>query len=236
MINVLFYKYIAIENPEILIEKQKSLCSSLGLKGKILVSDEGVNGNIMGEKSVCEKYMTKLREDHRFSDVQFKITKSDGKDFRRLIVKYRGEIIRLRAGDVDLKKKAPYIEPAELKKKLDDGEEIVFIDARNNYEYKVGRFKGAINPKINIFSEWPKAVEKFEKLKDKTIVTYCTGGVRCEKASAYLKEKGFNNVYQLHGGILNYGNSVGSEYWEGKCFVFDKRKPIDISEKTNSDI
>ncbi len=231
MKNVLFYKYVDIEDPEKLIRDHKEYCLGLGVKGKVLISHEGINGNIMGTDEQAEKYMEDLKKDPRFSDMQFKVTPSDGKDFRKMIVKYREEIIRLRLpDDVKLEDKAPYIEPEELKERLDAGEDIVFIDARNDYEYRAGRFKGARNPKINVFSDWPKAIKQLEDLKDKTVVTYCTGGVRCEKASAYLKEQGFKDVYQLHGGIINYGNTVGSDYWKGKCFVFDKRKHIDIDE------
>ena len=126
------------------------------------------------------------------------------------------------------KHKGKYIEPKELKQRLDKGEKIVLIDARNKYETEIGKFKNAIDPEIEVFSEFPKAMSKLKALKNKTIVTYCTGGIRCEKASAYLVKQGFKDVYQLHGGIIKYGQDCGNSHWDGKCFVFDRRGAIDI--------
>lgn len=143
-----------------------------------------------------------------------------------MFVRIRKEIVPIKTS-VDVQNKAAYIEPSELKRVLEK-EDVVLLDARNNYESKIGRFKNAILPDITLFSEFPKAVEELHLEKDTPIITYCTGGIRCEKASAYLIEKGYTNVRQLHGGIIRYGQEVGDDHWEGQCFVFDRRGAISI--------
>lgn len=227
MQNILFYYFKKQDN---LAEIQKQLfekCEELELKGKILLANEGINGCVTGTKEQTEAIMQHLET--IYPDIEFKITKTDKHDFKKLFVRIRKEIITFKQ-EVKMQEKGKYIEPKELKKELDEGKEIIMVDGRNNYESKIGKFKGAITPDVDIFSNFPAAVEALKQFKDKSIVTYCTGGIRCEKLSAYMREQGFKDVRQLHGGIIRYGQEVGNEHWEGNCFVFDDRLAIPIAE------
>jgi len=174
-----------------------------------------------------------LHKDKRFSDVKFKVTKADKHTFKRLSVRIRKEIVtsRLKA---NLNNAAPYIEPKHMKQLLDSKEDLVLLDARNDYEFKIGKFKKAMHLNLDTFRQFSQNINQFKNLKNKKIITYCTGGVRCEKASAFLREQGFNDVHQLHGGILAYGNEIGNQHWQGKCFVFDQRGAIDIDPLNQS--
>jgi UPF0176 protein len=161
--------------------------------------------------------------------MEWKISDSEIEPFPKLRVAVREEVVSLKAL-VDVKNRAEYIEPKELRKILDESpEEVIIIDARNNYESKIGKFKNAITPDINNFRDWPEFVESIKDLKDKPVVTYCTGGIRCEKASAYLVEQGFKNVRQLHGGIVRYGEETGGKDFEGSCYVFDNRIHVPVN-------
>ena len=151
-----------------------------------------------------------------------------------MLVKLKKEIISTRFG-ADIKNKAEYIEPQELLKKYENKEDFVIIDARNDYEFDVGHFQNSVKLPIKTFQDFPKGVKTIGNLKDKEVITFCTGGVRCEKASAYLKQQGFKNVKQLHGGIIKYGEIVGDKYWNGKCFVFDERGAIEIDPNKQED-
>lgn len=230
MENILFYKYVSIKDLEKLKSDLLNFCENEGLKGKILIASEGINGNLTGSKKQTESFIYYMKKDERFSDVDFKYGETNSHNFKRMLVKIRSEIISTRFG-ADIRNKAPYIEPKELKQKLDKNDDIILVDTRNDYEYEVGHFKGALELPISTFQDFPEGVKSIENLKNKTIVTYCTGGIRCEKASAYLKQQGFKNVYQLHGGIVKYGEVVGGDHWEGKCFVFDERGAIDLDKK-----
>lgn len=234
MINTLFYKYVAIENPAKLKYKYYAISKKHNLMGTILISKEGINGNLTGEPDQVKAFEQELHADDHFSDVEFKHGLTKEHNFKRLSVKIRKEIVTCRF-DADLKNRGEYIEPKELKKLLDSDEEVVMVDVRNRYEYKIGRFKDAVELPMDVHRQFPKAVQSIENLKDKQIVTYCTGGVRCEKATAYLREQGFSNVRQLHGGIVKYGLDVGNTHWEGKCMVFDTRGAIDIDPKNQSE-
>lgn len=227
MKNILFYKYVPMSDLESFKAQHLELCKSLELKGRVLIAEEGINGNLSGSEENTERYMETMRDDPRFSDMEFKEGFTDEHDFKKMVVKIKKEIVTSRFG-VDVQDKGTYLEPEELKKMYENNEEFFIIDARNDYEVKIGKFKNAINPAIRTFSQFPKAVEKLDHLKEKKVVTYCTGGIRCEKASAYLKKAGFKNVYQVHGGILNYGKECSNENWEGKCFVFDSRGAVEI--------
>ena len=210
--------------------KHLVLCKRLGLNGRVLIAKEGINGNLTGGKEDIEEYKKELRKGKRFSDVEFKQGPTSNHNFRKMFVRIRKEIVTSGFG-IDAKKKGKYIEPKELKKWYDKKDDFVIVDARNDYEYKIGKFKNAINLKLDTFRDFPKAIKQLKRFKNRKIVTYCTGGVRCEKASAYLRLKGFKDVYQLHGGIIKYGEKIGNKHWEGKCFVFDTRGAVDIDPK-----
>jgi UPF0176 protein len=234
MRNLLYYKYVEIADPAEFQKQHMQLMLDLGLKGKVLVAHEGINGCITGTEEATEQYKAALWSDARFADMEFKEGLTSEHGFKKTIVRVRSEIVTSKT-TVNLHNKAPYIEPSELKTLLENNEEVILLDARNNYESAIGKFKNALTPDIPVFREFNEYVDTLEHLKDKPIVTYCTGGIRCEKASAVLKEKGFSNVRQLHGGIIRYGEEVGNEHWEGKCFVFDTRGAINIDPAKQSE-
>ena len=225
-----FYKYVYIENAPEFAKRHLELCESLNIKGRILIGYEGINGSICGARSKVEEYKRLLLKNPLFSGIDFKEQTSEKPAFRKLIVRFRKEIVNSGLS-VDLVNIADSITPKELKKMLDKEEDIVLVDMRNAYETLIGRFKGARTLQMKNFRDLPKFIKEIEDLKERKIVTYCTGGIRCEKASAFLKENGFRNVLQLKGGILKFGEEFKDTYWEGKCFVFDDRLSIEINKK-----
>ncbi len=231
MIILLYYKYVDIPKAHSLMREQKALCNRLHLKGRIIIAKEGINGTVSGTREATDEYMKVMHEKPEFSDLEFKLGESGEPSFPKLSIKVRSEIVSLYA-PVDVKNTGTYIEPDEMYEILKNDQDVVILDARNNYESKIGKFKNAITPDIENFRELPKALEKLEHLKNKKIITYCTGGIRCEKASAYMKQKGFKNVYQLHGGIVKYIQKYPEFGFDGNCYVFDGR----ISVKANDNI
>jgi UPF0176 protein len=223
--NLAFYKFVPIGNPAEMRCGLYEKCLDLGLKGTILVAEEGINGMIAGPVVAAEKFAERLTLDPRFTDLVFKRTYSKKTPFKRLLVKVKKEIVTFRQLGIDVPRdKAPYVKPAEFRKWLESDNEMILIDTRNDFEVQMGTFKGAVNPGIPSFAKFPQFVqEKLQDLRGKKIVTFCTGGIRCEKATAYLAKEGFENVYQLEGGILEYLNQTSGEHFEGKCFVFDDR-------------
>jgi len=226
-----YYKYVNIDNPEFFQKKHQVFCNKLGIKGKILVSKEGINGSISGTLDQISKYENYIHKNILFKDVMFKRNITDEHPFKKTIVRTRDEIVTSRF-NVNSKKRGLYISPKKLKHALDNNEEIILLDARNNYESKIGKFKNAITPDIETFRDFKKIIPSIKKYKNKQIVMYCTGGVRCEKASALLIKNGFNNVMQIEGGILNYIEQFPDTYFEGRCFVFDNRLSISTGDKT----
>ncbi|MBS3174989.1 rhodanese-related sulfurtransferase [Candidatus Woesearchaeota archaeon] len=217
-----FYKYIEIENPEILRDEMRKRCNELNILGRILIGNEGINACVSGKIKNIDDFKKVIMINDKFKNLTFREEEIDNFKHHKLVVRVRKEIVHF-GHKVDMNKKGKHIKPEELKNLLDKNENIILIDARNNYETAVGKFKDAITLPIETFREFPLAIKKFEDLKDKKIVTYCTGGIRCEKASAYLVNQGFENVYQLEEGIINYINKFPNDYFEGSCFVFDDR-------------
>lgn len=226
-----FYKYVEIKNPKKFQIEHQAYCNKLKIKGKVLVSKEGINGTISGTRKQIEKYENELTKNKLFSDVKFKRTESEFHPFRKTIVRVRKEIVTS-GMKVEMNKVGIHLAPEKLKEMYDKKEDFIILDARNDYEYKIGKFKNAITPKIDTFREFKKIPEQLKKHKNKKIVMYCTGGVRCEKASAYMIKKGFKNVYQLDGGIFSYIEKFPDSYFEGRCFVFDDRLSIASGCKT----
>ena len=233
---LLYYLYTDISDPEVIREWQYNLCSENDLKGRILIATEGINGTIAGSEKAIDAYMSETSSRGGFSEMEWKISWSSEQVFPKLKVKVRDEIVTLglekyyKDSDVSLDSKARYIEPEELLELYEEEKDFLILDARNEYEAKIGKFKNALVPPIDNFREFPKFVESISDYKDKPIVTYCTGGIRCEKASAYMREQGFTNVRQLHGGIHRYADKTGGKHFEGEMFVFDKR----LHTKVNS--
>ncbi|WP_265457709.1 rhodanese-related sulfurtransferase [Enterococcus sp. HY326] len=230
---LLYYKYVKIANPEEFAKEHLALCKSLNLKGRILVGEEGINGTLSGLTADTQAYMEYMQADERFKDIFFKIDESPEHAFKKMFVRPRKEIVSLNLeDDVDPNQlTGQYLEPKEFKAALLD-ENTVVIDARNDYEYDLGHFRGAIRPDIRNFRELPQWIrDNKEEFMEKRVVTYCTGGIRCEKFSGWLVKEGFKDVGQLHGGIATYGKDpeVQGELWDGQMYVFDERIAVEIN-------
>lgn len=224
---ILFYKFANIEDPESFVADEREFCAKGGLLGKILVAKEGINGSLSGTKDSVEAYKRHLNSIPGFEDVAFKDEISSFHPFKKLIVRKKKEIIRMEQ-ELDMSRTGKYISPEELLDMYSSGKDFLIIDTRNKYESDVGKFKNAVTLDIDSFREFPEAIEEFEDLKDRTIITYCTGGIRCEKATAYMVSRGFTDVYQLKDGIINFCQKHPDTVWEGKCFVFDQRLISDV--------
>jgi len=226
-----FYKYVTIVDPETLAKEHLFWCIENELKGKVYLAEEGINGSVFGDDKKIEKYKNHLYQYPMFADIWFKETSTDEIAFTKMHVRVKSEIVNSGLVNTSLAHTAPKLTPEQLLKFYEDEIDFIIVDARNWYESKIGKFKNAITPQITHFREWPKVVESLNQYKDKTIITYCTGGIRCEKASAYMREQGFNNVYQIDGGILNYIQKFPDTYWEGGMFVFDDRRVLEPNTK-----
>lgn len=229
---LLYYCYTRIEDPEQFREQHHLFCLELNLKGRIIVAGEGLNGTVSGLKEDCNRYMEVIKSDPRFSHTEFKVESHDGHAFEKLHVRVKPEIVNSGLPELDPSKKTgKYLEPQEFREILKQQDhDTVIIDMRSKYEHNVGKFKGAVTLDIQNFREMPEKVKELQKYKDKKVITYCTGGIKCEKASAYLLEQGFKDVYQLHGGIIKYGLEAEGENFEGKCYVFDNRIVKDVNK------
>lgn len=231
---LLYYLYTPIEDPETFAAEHLAACKELGLKGRILVSEEGINGTCSGTIEQTEAYMEMLKSDSRFSDIVFKIDATDGHAFKKMHVRPKKEIVHLGLEE-DINPHeltGTYLEPAEFYKRMQDQDTIV-LDARNDYEYDLGHFRGAVRPDVENFRDLPEWVrENKEMFEGKKILTYCTGGIRCEKFSGWLKREGFEDVAQLHGGIATYGKDpeVKGQLWDGQMYVFDERIAVPINQ------
>lgn len=232
---LLYYKYVTINNPEHFRDEHLKLCKDIGLKGRILVSEEGFNGTVSGTVEQTDRYMEAVKSDERFEDTFFKMDPADGHAFKKMHVRYRPEIVSLKLGEDDLDPNqltGQYLKPKEFKEALED-ENTIVLDARNDYEYDLGHFRGAVRPDIRSFRELPEWIKaNKEQFMDKRVVTYCTGGVRCEKLTGWLLKEGFEDVAQLHGGIHHYGTDPETQgaMWDGKMYVFDERLSVDINQ------
>lgn len=228
---LLYYIYSPIENPEQYRDEHHLLCLQLNLLGRIIVAPEGLNGTVSGLTADCETYMNTLRANPRFAHIAFKIDEVDGHTFQKLHVRVKPEIVHSDLGVDPLRQTGIHLEPDEFQQ-LKNDPDVVLVDMRSNYEHEVGRFKNAITFDMENLRELPDHIAEIEHLKGsgKKIVTYCTGGIKCEKASAYLLERGFENVYQLHGGIIRYGLEAGGEDFDGECYVFDNRVTVPVNQ------
>lgn len=236
---ILYYKYTPIDDPKKLVESERQLCEKLGLKGRILIASEGINGTLEGTTEAVNEYVTNLVSDPRFADINIKRSVGTGDAFPKLKVKCRDEIVSLQLGEGDLKPwdtTATHLSADELQKWFDEGKEFAIVDMRNDYEYKIGRFEGSIDPGMKNFRDLPKVLPKIEHLKDKPVLAVCTGGVRCEKASGYLLQQGFKEVYQLENGIVTYMEKYPNKAFKGKLYVFDGRIAMDFDTPENHTI
>ena len=228
---LLFYKYIRVSDPEKFKDEHLAWCLSNNIKGRIYIASEGINGTVSGLAQDIENYKNNLRSYEIFEDIIFKEDDAEEIAFNKMHVRVKDEIVNSNLKNTSLENSGKKLSPGELLEFYKSGKEFIIIDARNWYESKVGKFKNALVPQIQNFRQWPEAVESLKDFKDKTVVTYCTGGIRCEKASAYMVEQGFKDVYQLEGGIINYTKNYPDTFWEGGIFVFDERRVVEPNSK-----
>lgn len=236
---ILFYKFAPLADPEAVRLWQYTLAESLGLRGRVLVSPHGINGTLGGELDALKRYVRRLREYPGFKGTEIKWSPGGADDFPRLSVKARDEIVTFgvpeQVGvDADgVVGGGVRLAPSQVHELVETKPETVFFDGRNRFEAAVGRFKGAIVPEVDTTRDFVAELDsgKYDHLKQTPVVTYCTGGIRCEVLSALMVDRGFEEVYQLDGGIVRYGEAFGNEgLWEGSLYVFDKRGVVDFGD------
>ncbi len=227
---LLFYKYVKIEDPEAFMNAHRALCERLNIKGRYAIAYEGLNGTCEGTPEAVNEYVKELTSDPRFADIHMKYSKGTGNAFRKLKIRVRPEIVALGLKEDDVDPNVTtgiHLKPEELHEWFENGEDFAIVDMRNQYEHQVGHFPGSVLPNLKNFRDLPKVLPELEHLKDKKVLTVCTGGVRCEKASGYLKTKGFDNVYQLDGGMVSYMEKYPGKNFLGAMYSFDSRVVID---------
>lgn len=237
---VLFYVFVPLPDPEAIRLWQLSVCESLGLTGRIIVSPHGINSTIGGDIRQVKRYVRATRSYPGFADADIKWSEGTGDDFPRLSVKVRPEIVTFGVPDevtVDadgVVGGGQRLTPQQVHDLIDErGDDVVFFDGRNRIEAEIGRFRGAVIPPVETTRDFVPLLDagEFDDLKNRTIVTYCTGGVRCEVLSSLMRARGFSDVYQLDGGIVRYGEEYGDDgLWEGSLYVFDQRMGVDFSD------
>lgn len=237
---ILYYKFAPLADPEAVKFWQKALCERLNLKGRIIIAKHGINGTVGGTIEDVKAYAKETKSFAPFKGISFKWSDGSGDDFPRLSVKVRPELVAFGAPDeirVDERGViggGKHLKPEEVHALLQERSDVVFFDGRNAYEAKIGKFKKAVVPKTRTTHDFLKELkgDTYHAIKDKPVVTYCTGGIRCEVLSALMKNRGFKEVYQLDGGIVKYGEKYKDDgLWEGKLYVFDRRLVTQFSEK-----
>lgn len=234
---ILFYKYIEIQYPKQVQKWQEKLCKELNLKGRIILAHEGINGTIGGSEENIQKYISNIRENELFNDIDFKESVGSADCFPKLKILIKEEIVKLGISPklVDAQNAGKHLTPKETHNLINSKpKDLIILDARNNYESIVGAFKDAIKPNIKNFRDLPKFIdENADLFKDKEVLMYCTGGIRCERASAYLKTKGISKeVYQIQGGIHRYIEEFPNGFFRGKNYVFDARLTLKANDDT----
>jgi UPF0176 protein len=229
ILNIATYRFVAIDDPHAVKARLLPVAQALGLKGTILLAHEGINAFLAGAETTVRSFLSILDDDPRFANLDIKESWSDTMPFHKMKIKLKDEIVTFRQPQVNpALQPAPFISPEDLKARLDRGDDIVLLDTRNDVEVDTGTFKGALfwgNKNFTEFGEIAK--QHADALKNKTVVSFCTGGIRCEKAAPYLHSLGVENVFQLEGGILRYFEKVGRDHYDGDCFVFDERAAVD---------
>jgi predicted sulfurtransferase len=230
---ILFYKYVDIEDVHQVQRDQHKLCTELELKGRVILAHEGINATLGGKAESLERYKAAMSATTLFSGIDFKESPGLAADFPKLSIKIKPEIVKLGIPAQELKAKdgGVHLTPAQAHELLEKKpENLLVLDCRNTYESKVGHFRGALKPEVNNFRDFPAYVDtNLEMLKDKEILMYCTGGIRCERASAYMKQKGIQNVSQILGGIHRYVEEFPDGHFRGKNYVFDDRLAITVN-------
>ncbi len=229
VINLSCYKFAPLGDLAVWQDKLTNLCIASGLKGTILLAPEGINFFLAGTRPQLDGVLKLIRSMPGLADIAPKESASSDQPFKRMLVKVKREIIAFGVDGVDpARKPSPKLKPAELKRWLDEGRPVVLLDTRNVYESAMGTFQGAVTPPIWNFRDFPKVVASLPAdLKERPVVMFCTGGIRCEKAGPFMQMLGYKDVYQLDGGILKYFEEVGGSHYNGECFVFDERVGVD---------
>jgi UPF0176 protein len=242
---LLYYKFTPLADPEAVKLWQKNLCESLGLKGRILVSRHGINGTVGGDLDACKAYVKATKQYPGFKDIMWKWSDGTGEDFPRMSVKARRELVGFKNSDdefdVDMDGViggGKHLKPEQVNEMVEKyGDDVVFFDGRNAHEAKIGKFKNAVVPNTNTSRDFIAELEsdKYDDIKNKKVISYCTGGIRCEVISAMMKKRGFKEVYQIDGGIVKYGEKFGDDgLWEGSLRVFDNRMTVNFSDHTKT--
>jgi len=233
ILNISSYKFIPLTDTLALRDTLAARAVALDLKGTILLAEEGINLFLAGPALAVRSFIAQLQTDARFSDMAPKESWSASQPFRKMLVKLKGEIIRMNQPTIQpAQGRAPAVDAQTVKRWLDQGHDdsgrpVVTLDTRNTYEVDEGTFAGAMDWRLNKFTEFPAALQAHKaELADKTVISFCTGGIRCEKAAIYMRESGLPHVYQLEGGILKYFEETGGAHYEGGCFVFDERRAL----------
>jgi UPF0176 protein len=232
-VNIAAYKFITLDNLDELRNQYQALCNELGLKGTVLLTPEGINMFVSGPREAIDRYLAWVRSDARLADLEVKESLSNEQSHKRMLVKIKKEIITMRMPLIKPELgRAPAVEAKTLKRWLDQGHDdagkpVVMVDTRNDFEVDVGTFTNTVDYRIKKFTEFPEMIAAHkDDFAGKTVVTFCTGGIRCEKAAIHMQEIGYDNVYQLEGGILKYFEEVGGDHYTGDCFVFDYRTAL----------
>lgn len=223
---LLYYKYVTLDDPESIRKSQRALCEELGLKGRIVIAHNGINGTVEGSPEATAAYIAAMNADPRFANIVYKRSEGTGKSLPRLMVRVRSDLVSAYTAEwgVDpIKETGKYLSAEELHEWIHSGKKFYIMDMRNDYEHKSGHFEGSVLAPIENFRDLPKVIPQLKKYDDRPIVTVCTGGIRCERASALLLKYGFSDVYQLQDGIVTYMEKYPNEDFKGKLYVFDNR-------------
>lgn len=235
-INLSAYKFVPLADLPALQERVRRAATSGGLKGTVLLSPEGINLFVAGTPENVAAFLAELRAIPGLDDLTPMESQSSALPFGRMFVKIKKEIIAFGVPGIDpARRPSPKLAPQALKQWLDEGRPVILLDTRNDYEVRAGTFRGALPAGISKFRDFPEAVRRLPpELKDQPIVMFCTGGIRCEKAGPFMEQEGFQNIFQLDGGILKYFEHCGSAHYEGECFVFDERGGVDAALRQTS--
>jgi UPF0176 protein len=233
---IAFYIFTPIADPELEVRRHQEFFAEKDIRSRIYISSEGINAQMSAEKSAAEEYMGWMKQDPRFENIDFKVHHYADHAFPKKTVKYKKQLVALDKA-VDANKGGVHLTPEQWKLMLQEkSDDTILIDVRNDYEWVIGHFEGALKPELDTFRKFPEYVDMLKKNYDpkKTkVMMYCTGGIRCELYSALMKDEGFDNVYQLSGGVIKYGQEVGHDHWRGKLFVFDDRLAVPIDDEND---
>lgn len=239
---ILYYKFVPVLDPDMTMHWQRELCERHGLKGRIIVSEHGINGTLGGPVEGLKSYIRAMNLTSQFKGISYKWSEGGAADFPKLSIKVRPELVsfgvpeEIKVDEHGVVGGGKHLKPEQVNALVEErGDEVIFFDGRNAYEAKIGKFKNALVPDTRTTRDFVKEIEdpKYDEIKDKPIVTYCTGGIRCEALSAIMKNRGFKEVYQVDGGIVKYGEKYADQgLWEGALYVFDKRMVTRFSDKS----